>query len=70
VEAKTDWCIHRELRDDRVLLFSGRVSGPAEYYYAVRAVTPGVFTLPPVRVDAMYQPGIRSQSGGGKVEVE
>lgn len=69
VDAKTDWCIHRELRDDRVLLFTGAVSDKAEYYYTVRAVTPGVFALPPVRVEAMYQPEVRSQNGGGRVEV-
>lgn len=69
VTAKTDWCIHREIRDDRLLLFTGGVYGTAEYFYTVRAVTPGVFTLPPVRVEAMYRPEVRSVNGAGIVEV-
>ena len=70
VRAETGWCIHRELRDDRVLLFTGAVSGKVEYFYTVRAVTPGRFVLPPVRVEAMYQPEVHSLSGAGTVEVK
>lgn len=69
VTAKTEWCIHREIRDDRLLLFTGNVSEKAEYFYTVRAVTPGTFTLPPVRVEAMYNPEVRSVNGAGVVEV-
>jgi uncharacterized protein YfaS (alpha-2-macroglobulin family) len=69
LDARTEWCLHRELRDDRVLLFTGAVSGKAAYYYAARAVTPGVFALPPVRAEAMYRPEVRSLHGGGRVEV-
>lgn len=69
VTAKTGWCIHREIRDDRLLLFTGNVPEKAEYFYTVRAVTPGVFTLPPVRVEAMYRPEVRSVNGAGTVEV-
>ncbi|MEI6563311.1 MAG: MG2 domain-containing protein [bacterium] len=69
VKADTGWCIHRELRDDRFLLFTGAVSGKVEYYYTVRAVTPGRFVLPPVRVEAMYRPEIGSLNGAGVVEV-
>lgn len=69
VKAETDWCVHRELRDDRVLLFTGSLSGTAEYYYTVRAVTPGTFALPPVRVEAMYNPELLSLSGAGVVSV-
>ena len=70
VKAETDWCVHRELRDDRVLLFTGAVSGSIDYYYTVRAVTPGKFVLPPVRVEAMYRPEVFSVNGGGVVEVK
>lgn len=69
VEAKTDWCIHRELRDDRVLLFTHTVSGKAVYFYTARAVTPGLFTMPPIRAEAMYRPEIHSVNGGGRVDV-
>jgi len=69
VTAKTDWCIHREIRDDRLLLFTDSVVERAEYFYTVRAVTPGTFSLPPVRVEAMYHPEVRSVNGAGTVEV-
>jgi uncharacterized protein YfaS (alpha-2-macroglobulin family) len=68
-KADTDWCIHHELRDDRILLFTGAVTGRAEYYYTVRAVTLGEFALPAVCAEAMYRPEIRSVNGAGKVEV-
>jgi uncharacterized protein YfaS (alpha-2-macroglobulin family) len=69
VSADTRWCVHRELRDDRVLLFTGSVAGVAEFYYTVRAVTPGIFSLPSVRAEAMYQPDVFSLNGKGRVEV-
>jgi hypothetical protein len=35
--------------------------------YLVRAVTPGLYNLPPVEVEAMYQPEFRARSGKGAV---
>jgi uncharacterized protein YfaS (alpha-2-macroglobulin family) len=37
--------------------------------YLVRAVTPGIYTLPPVEVEAMYRPEYRARSGVGTVIV-
>ncbi|MCI5142356.1 MAG: hypothetical protein D3909_11700 [Candidatus Electrothrix sp. ATG1] len=37
--------------------------------YLVRAVTPGLYTLPPVEVEAMYRPEYRARSGVGTVIV-
>lgn len=66
---KGDWVIHRDIRDDRLLLFSGRLSGTRVYYYTVRAVTPGTFVRPPSVVSGMYAPELRSVWGGGSVTV-
>ncbi|HOX07813.1 MAG TPA: MG2 domain-containing protein [Planctomycetota bacterium] len=60
---------HIERRDDRLLVFANLWSGRAEYRYAVRAVTAGKFVLPPTEAECMYDPGIFSINGGGKVEV-
>ena len=60
---------HREARDDRMLIFTGSVDGRASFYYAVRAVTPGTYALPPVTVAGMYEPEIRGVSAGGEVRV-
>lgn len=69
VKEKSDWCIHRDIRDDRLLLFTGPVNGTQVFYYTARAVTPGRFILPPVTAACMYDPDIRSVSGRAKIEV-
>ena len=69
IKEKTDWCVHRELRDDRFLLFSGAFDGTRAFYYAARVVTPGRFIVPPVTASAMYAPARRSSHGGGEIEV-
>jgi uncharacterized protein YfaS (alpha-2-macroglobulin family) len=58
--SKFDWCARRDIRDDRVLLFTKPVSGTSVFCYLARAVTPGKFTIPPVSAEAMYDPEIRS----------
>ncbi len=60
---------YRDARDDRMLIFTGHLSEKTVYHYAVRAVTPGVFALPPVVVSGMYQPEIRGVGAGGEVRV-
>ncbi|MGB5684611.1 MAG: hypothetical protein WBM35_02275, partial [Candidatus Electrothrix sp.] len=37
--------------------------------YLIRAVTPGIYTLPPVEVEAMYRPEYRARSGVGTMIV-
>ena len=60
---------HREARDDRMLIFTGPIAGEARFHYAVRAVTPGTYALPPVSVSGMYEPEIRGVAAGGQVRV-
>lgn len=69
ITEKSDGCRARDLRDDRLLLFTGAVEGRKVFYYAARAVTPGAFGYPPVTAACMYDPEIRSVSGGQAVEV-
>jgi hypothetical protein len=51
---------HREYRDDRFVaalpLYRDQVS---HLFYLVRAVTPGMYRLPPTQVEDMYRPDIR-----------
>ncbi len=58
---------YRDARDDRMLFFTGPMSGIQYFHYAARAVTPGTYRHPPVTVSGMYAPDIRSVSGGGEV---
>jgi len=58
------------LRDDRVEVFGSLESGETRsVVYAVRAVTSGTFTLPPVEAEAMYDPRIWARESGGSVRI-
>jgi alpha-2-macroglobulin len=57
---KFDWCARRDIRDDRVLLFTRPFSNTSTFYYLARAVTPGRYTVPPVSAECMYDPEVRS----------
>jgi uncharacterized protein YfaS (alpha-2-macroglobulin family) len=60
-----------ELRDDRLLIFIDRLwNGRFEWKFSMRAVTAGVFTLPPVSAEGMYSPGARSTGSTSKVVIK
>ena len=67
---EADWVLHREARDDRLLLFSKTVDGPQCFHYAARVVTPGEFVVPAVMASAMYAPDTLSRHGCGRVTVK
>ncbi len=58
-----------DVRDDRIHLFVDLNSGRQSYYYAVRAVSPGVYRMGPVSADAMYNGEYHSYHGAGVVTV-
>ena len=60
---------YKDIRDDRINMFTtvGRVTH--EYYYMVRAVSPGVYQLGPVQADAMYDGNYHSYHGAGVVRI-
>ncbi|MFN8346309.1 MAG: alpha-2-macroglobulin [Spirosomataceae bacterium] len=61
---------HFDIRDDRINYYTTANNTPKTFYYMVRVITKGTFTLGPVSADAMYSGDFRSYSGGGKVKVE
>lgn len=61
---------HFDIRDDRISYYTTATSEPKTFYYMVRVITKGTFTLGPVSADAMYSGDFRSYSGGGKVKVD
>lgn len=62
---------HAEAREDRVLLFGGIGSNAtAEFHYTARAVARGVFVIPPLYAEAMYEPSLSALTEEGKIEVE
>lgn len=58
-----------DVRDDRINLFIDLSSSRQVYYYAVRAVTPGIFRMGPVSADAMYNGEYHSYNGAGMIRV-
>jgi uncharacterized protein YfaS (alpha-2-macroglobulin family) len=60
---------HVEFLDDRVLIFTPVGREPRTFRYALRAVTAGSYRAPPVQASCMYDEGIASLGGGGRVEI-
>jgi len=58
-----------DVRDDRINLFVNAFQLRQNYYYAVRAVSPGVFKMGPVSADAMYNGEYHSYNGGGIIRI-
>lgn len=67
---EADWVLHREVRDDRLLLFSKDFSEKKRFHYAARVVSPGEFVLPQVTASAMYEPDTFSRHGLGRLTVK
>ncbi len=59
-----------DVRDDRIHLFVDLGTNKQSYYYAVRAVSPGLYRMGPVSADAMYNGEYHSYHGAGVVEVK
>lgn len=61
---------HKELRDDRVVLFSDRLpAGVYEYTYLARATTYGSFVVAPAKAEEMYRPETFGRNGTTRVHV-
>lgn len=57
---------HLEIRDDRVLLFAAQpIRGKFAYAYRMRAVFVGEYARHPFVCEALYEPGFRTEGGGG-----
>jgi uncharacterized protein YfaS (alpha-2-macroglobulin family) len=59
-----------DIRDDRIHFFTNADGQPRTFYYQVRIVAKGTFTIGPAAADAMYRGEYHSYSGGGKITVE
>ncbi len=60
---------HMDIRDDRVLLYVPSFRGKGVYRYVARAVTMGDFMVPMVAAESMYDPGVYSRGGSGRLIV-
>jgi uncharacterized protein YfaS (alpha-2-macroglobulin family) len=58
------------LRDDRLEAFGALAPGAKKkIVYSVRAVTSGKYTIPPVELEAMYDPTLWAREKGGTAVV-
>ena len=58
-----------DVRDDRIHFFVDADQAKKHFYYAVRAVSPGVYKMGPVSADAMYNGEYHSYNGAGVIKV-
>jgi uncharacterized protein YfaS (alpha-2-macroglobulin family) len=58
-----------DVRDDRINFFVDLYGIKQTYYYAVRAVSPGVYRMGPASADAMYNGEYHSYNGAGVIKV-
>lgn len=61
---------YADIREDRVVLYGSITNELAEYQYKIKAISEGVFTVPPIYATDMYQPTLRAHSSAGKISVE
>ena len=64
-----DWVLHKEARDDRMLVFGKPVSGEVEYFYSARVVSSGRFAVPATVASRMYAPDVVARTEAGNVTV-
>ncbi len=58
-----------DVRDDRIHFFVNAYNNRQNYYYAVRAVSPGQYKMGPVSADAMYKGEYHSYNGAGVIRI-
>ncbi|MGE5296569.1 MAG: hypothetical protein ACM3VT_17250, partial [Solirubrobacterales bacterium] len=58
-----------EFLDDRIVLFCTADSEPRTYRYALRAISVGTFSLPPIQGSCMYDPSVACLGKAGQVTV-
>jgi uncharacterized protein YfaS (alpha-2-macroglobulin family) len=62
---------YMDIRDDRIILFANfEESGTQTFFYAVRVVSCGTFTVPQVKTECMYAPEVTSISSGGMITIK
>ena len=62
--------VHREVRDDRLVLFARPFSGRRVFRYAAQAVSSGDFALPPLQASEMYRPARNGRTAPARLVVE
>lgn len=60
-----------DIRDDRLLIFTDLYQNePLVFYYSLRAISAGDFTIPPVAAECMYNPLIAGAASSGRITIK
>ena len=59
-----------DIREDRIVVYGSIVPEAREFVYRIRATNAGVFTVPPVFAESMYDRSIKARSSAGKITVK
>ena len=54
---------HIEMREDRVVFYGSAMEAVAEFRYKLRANNAGLFVVPPIYAESMYQRSVYAQGG-------
>jgi uncharacterized protein YfaS (alpha-2-macroglobulin family) len=60
---------YADVREDRVVFFTGVDSSAKEIVYRIKAINKGVFTVPAILAESMYDPNTRANGVAGRFEV-
>lgn len=67
---KRDNVDYADIREDRVIFFTGIDGNTREIVYKIKATNLGRYTAPAITADAMYNAYVKAQSSAGRVEVK
>ncbi len=68
---KTLFPTYHEIRDDRlVVVFENVPDKKRNFYYLVRAVTPGQFQQPGLAAECMYAPAVNAKTAASQIEIK
>lgn len=59
-----------DVREDRVVIFGHAAASVQEFTYRIKAINQGVYTVPPVFGESMYDRGVQARGLGAKISVE
>lgn len=65
-----EWFTRREFHDDRAAFFDTELRGRREYFYLLKVVNAGKFTISPAQVGPMYQSTVTATTDAATLEVQ
>jgi uncharacterized protein YfaS (alpha-2-macroglobulin family) len=69
VNPAEDWVLHKEARDDRMVMFGKTITGEQNYVYSARVVSAGRFAVPAATASRMYAPAVEARTAADRVTI-